>query len=81
MKVSILTPEKNLFEGEAKSIKVPGIGGGFEILDRHAPIISALGKGVVSLTQSDGQKQQFPILSGFIEVLNNEVSILVRAGK
>lgn len=79
MKVSILTPEKNLYEGEAKSVKLPGIAGGFEILDRHAPLISALGKGTISLTDTQGKQHKFNIVNGFVEMVKNELSILVRA--
>ena len=49
-----------------------------EILDRHAPIISALGKGTVSITDAKGQKHKFDIKKGFLEVIQNEVSLLVR---
>lgn len=78
MKVIILTPEKCLFEGEAKSVKVPGASGGFEILDRHAPILSALEEGEIQLTYLQGTKHKFGIINGFVEVLANEVSLLVR---
>jgi F-type H+-transporting ATPase subunit epsilon len=78
MKVYILTPEKSLFEGEAKAVKVPGIQGQFEILDRHAPIVSALSNGTVQLTDSKGEKHLFEITKGFIEVMKNEVNVLVR---
>lgn len=78
MKVTILTPVSQLYEGEAKSIKVPGIDGGLEILDRHAPIISALSKGTVSITDLKGEKHKFPIQKGFVEVIKNSVSVLVR---
>ncbi len=78
MKVSILTPEKNLFEGQAKSIMLPGLDGIFEVLDQHAPIIAALGKGSIKLTDENGNKQKFDISKGFCEVLNNEVNLLVR---
>lgn len=79
MKVTILTPEKNIFEGNAKSIILPGLGGQFEILDRHAPMIAALTKGVILLTDEKGQSQKFEISRGFCEVLKNEVSLLVRS--
>ena len=46
MILEIITPEKKAFEGEVTSVKFPGISGGFEILNNHAPIISALGKGI-----------------------------------
>lgn len=79
MKVTILTPEKALFEGEAKRVKVPGAAGQFEVLDRHAPIVSSLIKGNVVITTMAGEKQTFPISKGFIEVFKNEVAILVRS--
>ncbi|NOT36131.1 MAG: ATP synthase F1 subunit epsilon [Saprospiraceae bacterium] len=78
MKINILTPEKNLFEGSAKSVILPGLGGQFEILDKHAPMIAALGKGSINITTEKGDKQKFEILRGFCEVLNNEVNLLVR---
>ncbi len=80
MKVYILTPEKTLYEGEAKAIIVPGSSGQFEILDRHAPIVSSLIKGSVQLTDNQGHKHDFPITKGFIEVMKNEVNVLVRQG-
>ena len=78
MKVFILTPEKTLYEGDAKAVKVPGIQGQFEILDKHAPIVSALSNGTVSLTDQQGEKHHFEIVKGFIEVMKNEVNVLVR---
>jgi F-type H+-transporting ATPase subunit epsilon len=78
MTVYILTPEKTLYEGSAKSVKVPGAEGQFQILDRHAPIVSALTKGTVQLTDEKGEKHSFEITKGFIEVMQNEVNVLVR---
>ena len=78
MKVYILTPEKTLFEGEAKAVKLPGSLGQFEILDKHAPIVSSLTKGTVKLTDTKGEKHLFEISKGFVEVLKNEVNVLVR---
>ena len=78
MKVYILTPTSQLFEGEARAVKLPGIQGPFEILQNHAPIVSSLGKGIVQVTENSGEKRQFEILKGFVEVLKNEVNVLVR---
>ena len=78
MKLSILTPEKNIFEGTAKSVILPGLDGKFEILDKHAPMIAALGKGSIKLTNEKGEKQIIEIIKGFCEVMNNEVNLLVR---
>ena len=76
MHVDILTPEKNIYSGEAIGVKMPGIDGGFEILNHHAPLISALGQGEVRINTSEGD-QKFSIESGFVEVLNNKVVVLV----
>ena len=61
MLLDILTPEKLLFEGEVKSIKLPGTSGEFEILNNHAPIISTLTKGEIYVTDAENKKQNFSI--------------------
>lgn len=75
---SILTPEKEVFTGTVKSVKVPGISGQFEVLDGHAAIVSALGTGEIRLIDDKGQRTSYTIKRGFIEVLDNEVSLLVQ---
>jgi F-type H+-transporting ATPase subunit epsilon len=77
MNLVMLTPEKEIFAGQIKSVKVPGSDGSFEILQNHAPIVSALSKGEVRIVESTGEKKSFKIQKGFIEVIKNEVSILV----
>lgn len=78
MKVYILTPTSQLFVGEASGVKVPGTQGQFEILENHAPVVSSLTKGIVQVKDSKGQKLNFDISQGFVEVLKNEVNVLVR---
>jgi F-type H+-transporting ATPase subunit epsilon len=76
MKLVVLTPEKEYFNGEIKSVKVPGTSGGFEILNNHAPIVSSLSAGTVGITSIEGGNSKLIITGGFIEAVNNEVSIL-----
>ena len=78
MQLTILTPEKEVFQGAVISIKVPGITGQFEILDNHAPIVSALKSGEVRLIMEDKKTVTYQISKGFIEVLNNDVALLVQ---
>ena len=73
MHISVLTPEKEIFDGQITSVKVPGVSGQFEVLNNHAPIVSALGEGQVRLIQENGEKISFGIEKGFIEVLKNKV--------
>jgi len=81
MVIEILTPDEKLFSGEIESVTVPGINGKFQILENHAPIVSALAKGTVELKRPNGELQTFLIEQGFVEVLKNEVSLLVHTPK
>lgn len=74
MKLTIVTPEKTIYDGEAISVAVPGTKGAFEVLDNHAPIISSLHSGIITVKTADGV-QEFTVRSGFIEVARNSVSI------
>ena len=78
MHISVLTPDKEIFDGQITSVKVPGVSGQFEVLNNHAPIVSALGEGQVRLIQENGEKITFGIEKGFIEVLKNKVALLVQ---
>lgn len=78
MQVVVLTPGKEIFSGEIKAVKVPGTSGQFEIQNGHAPIVSSLQEGKVTITTMDGASKVFSIDKGFVEVLNNEVSLLVQ---
>lgn len=78
MELIVLTPEKEIFKGAIQSVKVPGTNGEFEILKGHAPIVSSLVTGPVRILSTDGNKKIFKIAKGFVEVLDNEVSLLVQ---
>ena len=79
MKLDILTPEKKLYSGEATLVQLPGVDGLFEILNNHAPIISALAKGTLKCNTSEGVKT-FSIGGGFVECLNNKVIVCAEGG-
>ena len=78
MNLIVLTPDKEVFSGEIKSVKVPGVTGQFEILVGHAPIVSSLGEGNIRIIDKQGSNTSYNITKGFVEVLNNEVSLLVQ---
>ena len=75
MQLDILTPEKKIYSGEASLVMLPGLDGLFEILDRHAPLIAALGSGTLKY-QSDKQTVYLTVSGGFVECLNNKVVVL-----
>jgi F-type H+-transporting ATPase subunit epsilon len=73
MKVKILNPKHVLFEGEAKSVFLPGDLAEFEIMDYHCPIVSLLRPGRVVI---DWEKA-IPIKNGMVKFDKNECMILV----
>ena len=76
MQLEIITPDAKLFNGEVISIKLPGVQGSFEVLNEHAPIISTLTSGTISISTEHGNPQFFDINSGVVEVQNNKIIIL-----
>jgi len=75
MTLEILTPDKKVFEGEVNSVTVPGTMGSFEILNNHAPIISTLDDGKLTV-RGGGKEETFLIKGGVVEVNNNKVMVL-----
>jgi len=76
MTLEIITPEKELFNGEVTSVKFPGINGGFEVLNNHAPIISTLGKGEIRVITNNKEIEKFDINGGVIEMQENKIIVL-----
>ena len=58
-------------------VQLPGISGLFEILDKHAPLVSALGKGNLKILKDKKEVESYSIQSGFVEVINNKATVLV----
>lgn len=73
----VVNPEKTVFKGEVKSVLAPGSLGYLEILTGHAPLITTLKKGTLTLTNSNNEKISQDISGGILEVSYNECSILV----
>ncbi|WP_276485224.1 ATP synthase F1 subunit epsilon [Paraflavitalea pollutisoli] len=78
MNLEILTPERKLFSGDVYGVQLPGISGLFEVLNRHAPLVSALKAGRLKvLKDKTNDTLYYDIQSGFVEVLDNKVTVLV----
>lgn len=77
MTLEILTPERKIFSDEVYGVQMPGISGSFEVLDKHAPLVSALKPGRLKILKDKTHTESFDIQGGFTEVLNNKVTVLV----
>jgi F-type H+-transporting ATPase subunit epsilon len=78
--LKILTPDKETFNGTVSYVKAPGVGGYFGILVNHAAMLSALDVGELEL-EAENQRKLYAISGGFLEVLNNQVSVLAETAE
>lgn len=77
LQLIIVSPEKELFNGEVENVTLPGMLGSFTILPQHAPIVSSLKAGTLSYVTMDGEEHTQEINGGFIEMNDNHVSVCV----
>jgi F-type H+-transporting ATPase subunit epsilon len=75
LKVSVISPEAVLFEGETDSVVAPAYDGEVGILTDHAPLMALLGQGELRLGASAGGRR-FNVSGGFMQVLNNQVRVV-----
>jgi F-type H+-transporting ATPase subunit epsilon len=81
MILEILTPDKKIFSGDVYGVQLPGISGMFEVLEKHAPLVSALKAGKLKILKDKNTTALYTIQSGFVEVLNNKATVLVEGAK
>jgi F-type H+-transporting ATPase subunit epsilon len=74
VKVSVISPEGSVFDGEAESVVVPAWDGEVGIMKGHAPMLVLLGEGVMRINGAGGQ--QFKISGGFMQVVDDVVTVL-----
>jgi F-type H+-transporting ATPase subunit epsilon len=73
LKVSVISPEAVLFEGETDAVVAPAFDGEIGILTGHAPLMALLGNGLLRL---GGSGQKFNVSGGFLQVINNDVRVV-----
>ena len=89
MHLEIVSPEATLFSGEVTSVTVPGSAGSFQMLNDHAPIVSTLKQGTVTINgkievqafkakfkQVSSDTTLFEISAGTVEMKNNKLILL-----
>ena len=74
--LSIVTPEKVVFEGQVVSLLVPGMEGYLGVLSNHAPLITALQPGKIEFQDDQDKIQIFSVSGGFVEVSGNRATLL-----
>jgi F-type H+-transporting ATPase subunit epsilon len=75
MRVTILSPDRSVFDGEAASVVAPAYDGEVGILPHHAPFITLLGEGRL-VVRTDSAVQRFKVRGGFLQVRDDVVRLV-----
>jgi F-type H+-transporting ATPase subunit epsilon len=78
LQVSVITPERVVFEGDASQVVAPGWDGQVGVLIGHAPMLVLLGGGPLHIDAAGGQ-QSFEVQGGFLQVVDDVVTVLTES--
>jgi F-type H+-transporting ATPase subunit epsilon len=77
--LSILTPDRTVFEGAVEYVQVPGSEGYLGVLAHHAALVTALAPGMLTVRQAGGAEERWSVSGGFFEVSRNQATVLADA--
>ena len=81
LRVSVVSAERSLFQGEARMVVAPGRAGELGILPRHAPLLTTVRAGVLKIVAPDGEEEFIYISGGVLEAQPDGVTVLVDVGE
>ena len=73
--LSILTPERSVFDGNVEYVEVPGTQGYLGVLAHHAPLVTGIQKGTLTV-RTAGRDRHYQVSGGFFEVSGNQATVL-----
>ncbi len=73
--VTVIAPENAVFEGDADAVVAPAFDGEVGILPRHAPFMTLLGDGRLTVRQGD-TNHAFHVKGGFLQVVRDNVRVV-----
>ena len=76
MELRVVTPEKVVYEGAARSLVAPAWDGWVGVLPGHAPFLTLLGTGPIQVDSESGERREFGISGGVMKVESNQVMVL-----
>jgi len=79
--IEVVAVDRKVYTGQAVSVTMPGADGYFGVLSSHAPLIAALGVGVVTVTPPDASPVLLAVAGGFAEITQNHVTILAESAE
>ena len=79
MNLEIITAERSVYSGEVDMVIAPGLDGQLGILPKHAPLITVLKPGELTVKKIGEEDMYVAVSGGFMEVIGNRVSVLADA--
>lgn len=80
-KLRIITPERVFYEGDVLMVELTTTEGEIGILKRHIPLTAVVAPGVLYIKESEEEYKAAALISGFVEVLPQEVTILAETAE
>jgi len=75
MQVTVISPEASVYQGDAESVIAPAYDGQIGILEHHAPLMTLLGTGTLTV-KHQGKEHRFTVQGGFLQVVSNRVRVV-----
>lgn len=75
MRVTLIAPERSLYDGEATGVVAPAFDGEVGILPGHAPFLTVLGSGMLTISRRDAA-DRFNVVGGFLQVVGDLVRVV-----
>lgn len=75
MRVTVISPEAAIFDGDADAVTAPAFDGEVGILPHHAPFMTLLGQGTLAIRQAESVSR-FAVRGGFLQVVGDRVRVV-----
>ncbi|MCI9281782.1 MAG: ATP synthase F1 subunit epsilon [Lachnospiraceae bacterium] len=80
MKLNVITPEKQFYEGEVTMVELTTTEGNIGVYPNHIPLTAVVSPGVLTIHE-EGEKKQASLISGFITILPDSVTIMAEVAE
>jgi F-type H+-transporting ATPase subunit epsilon len=80
LRFELVSPEKLVFSGEVQQVDLPGAEGDFGVLENHAPVVTTLRPGILTVHTAGGA-ERIVVLGGFAEVSASGLTVLAEVAE
>lgn len=78
-KFELVSPERLLVSEDVESVVVPGTEGEMTVMALHAPVMTSVKPGVVTVTSPEGQKERYVVFGGFADIRPDTCTLLAES--